>query len=159
MYPKLFRKRLIPNECIPLDNDEILFMDEEIMVTKWRTLKPRDDFHHGYSCYFFKEGIKVSQFLREDGSLFLWYCDIVSFSPNEEQGTLTITDLLADVTVDYSGKMTILDIDELCEAREKNFITAGQFFNSVKQLGKLIEAIQQGRFSEYTDRLSPFLGK
>ncbi len=153
MYPELFRKRLIPNECVALKDDEILYMDDNIMVTKWTTLKPRKDFHHGYSCYFFEDGIKVSQFLKEDGSLYYWYCDIVTYSWNEALNTLTIIDLLADVTVDSNGHMNVLDIDELCEAREKDYITEEQFFMSVKQLGSLITTIQQGVFSKYTDVL------
>lgn len=157
MYPELFRKRLIPNECIALKDDIIIHMDDDILVTKWTTLKPRKDFHHGYSCYFFNEGIKVSQFLKEDGSLYYWYCDIVTYSRNEEPYTLTIIDLLADVTVDAEGRMNVLDIDELCEAREKNYISEAQFFTSVKQLGNLITIIQQGRFNEYTDVLMKYI--
>ncbi len=157
MYPALFRKRLIPNECIALKDDIILHMDDDILVTKWQTLKPREDFHHGYSCYFFKDGIKVSRFLKEDGSLYYWYCDIVTFSKNEELNTLTIIDLLADVTVDSEGHMNVLDIDELCEAKEKSYINDIQFFKSVKQLGDLITVIQQGKLSEYTDILMKYV--
>ncbi len=154
MHPTLFRKRLIPNECIELKDDVVLHLDEDILVTKWTTLKPRKDFHHGYSCYFFNDGIKVSQFLKEDNSLYYWYCDIVSFDKNEEANTLTIIDLLADVTVDNEGHLNVLDIDELCEAKERGLITPEQFFISVKRLGMLISKIQQGRFCEYTDILT-----
>lgn len=38
---KLYRKRLIPNECIELKNDEILFRDETLIITKWRSIHPR----------------------------------------------------------------------------------------------------------------------
>lgn len=157
MYPVLFRKRLIPNECIKLKDDVILHLDEEIIVTKWITLKPRKDFHHGYSCYFFKDGIKVSKFLKEDNSLYYWYCDIVSFDKNEMDNTLTIIDLLADVAIDATGHMNVLDIDELCEAKEQGLITSEQFFISIKRLGKLISKIQQGNFSEYTDILEKYI--
>ena len=153
MYSKLYRKRLIPLECIELKDDTILYSDEDILVTSWKTLKPRNDFHHGYSCYFFKDGIKVSQFLREDGSLYHWYCDIVTYEEDKEKNELTIIDLLADVTVDAHDVMNVLDIDELCEAKEKNMITDDQFFISVKQLGELISTIQKGQFSKYTDVL------
>lgn len=153
MYPKLYRKRLIPLECIELKDDTIIYMDDKILVTSWKTLKPRRDFHHGYSCYFFKDGIKVSQFLRDDGSLYHWYCDIITFEKNEAANELTIIDLLADVTVNAYDVMNVLDIDELCEAKEKNLITAEQFFISVKQLGGLITTIQKGEFSKYTDVL------
>ncbi len=153
MYPTLYRRRLIPDECIRLKDDTILYMDDKILVTSWKTLKPRKDFHHGYSCYFFEDGIKVSQFLKEDGSLLYWYCDIVTFERNEEENTLTVIDLLADVTVDALDVMNVLDIDELCEAKEKEMITENQFFISVKQLGSLIATIQKGEFGKYTDVL------
>ncbi len=152
-YPVLFRKRLIPEECIRLKDDVIEYMDDNIIVTSWRTLKPRKDFHHGYSCYFLKEGYKVSQFLREDDSLVYWYCDIVTYMWNKDSNELTVVDLLADVTVNPDGKMNVLDIDELCEAKEKLLITEDQFFTSVKQLGSLIKLIQEGNFSSLTSQL------
>jgi len=151
MYPKLFRKRLIPNECVELKDDLVLYYDDDILVTKWKTLKPRKDFHHGYSCYFWKDGIKVSQFLKEDNSLYYWYCDIITSEIDEVNNTLTIIDLLADVTIDGEGHVNVLDIDELCQAKETKLITDEQFFLSVKQLGNLIAVIQSGNFDKYTD--------
>ena len=53
--------------------------------------------------------------------------------------------------------MNVLDIDELCEAKEKSYINDIQFFKSVKQLGDLITVIQQGKFSEYTDILMRYV--
>ena len=152
-YPVIYRKRLIPEECIPLKDDTILYMDEDIIVTKWKTLKPRKDFHHGYSCYFLKEGYKVSQFLAEDDSLVYWYCDIVTYLWDKAENTLTVVDLLADVVVTPDDKMHVLDIDELCEAKEKLLINEEQFFTSVKQLGALIKLIQDDKFSELTSQL------
>lgn len=152
-YPVIYRKRLIPEECIPLKDDTILYMDENIIVTKWKTLKPRKDFHHGYSCYFLKDGYKVSQFLAEDDSLVYWYCDIVTYLWDKTENTLTVVDLLADVVVTPDDKMHVLDIDELCEAKEKMLINEEQFFTSVKQLGALIKLIQDDKFSELTSQL------
>lgn len=152
-YPVLYRKRLIPLECIRLKDDEILYMDDEIIVTKWQTLKPRKDFHHGYSCYFIKKGYKVSQFIKEDNTLAYWYCDIVTYEWDKAENVLTVIDLLADVVVKPDGIMNVLDIDELCEAKEKELISEEQFFISVKQLGTLIKLIQDGNFSTLTDIL------
>lgn len=152
-YPKLFRKRLIPDECVALKDDEILFMDDDVIITKWQTLKPRKDFHHGYSCYFLKSGYKVSRFLAEDDSLVYWYCDIVTYLWDRTDNALTVIDLLADVIVKPDGKMNVIDIDELCEAKEKLLISDEQFFISVKQLGALIRIIQDGKFNELTDVL------
>ena len=59
--PILYRKRLIPEECVLLKDDRLLYRDEEIIVTAWNTLKPRKDLHHGLSCYYLGVGIKVSR--------------------------------------------------------------------------------------------------
>ena len=80
--PVLYRKRLIPSECILLKDDIIISCDENVILTKWNTLKPKKDLHHGYSCYLLKEGIKVSKFYREDNSLIYWYCDILDYQFN-----------------------------------------------------------------------------
>ncbi len=152
-FPVLYRRRLIPDECVLLKDDEILYMDDSILVTKWVTLKPRKDFHHGYSCYFFKEGYKVSQFLSEDDSLVYWYCDIVTYLHDKTANSLTVVDLLADVVVMPDGRVDVMDLDELCEAKEKLLITDQQFFTSIKQLGNLVKLIQDGDFSTLTDKL------
>ena len=41
--PVLFRKRLIPEECVELKDDILLHRDKETIVTKWKTLKPQKD--------------------------------------------------------------------------------------------------------------------
>jgi len=98
-YPTLYRKRMIPEECIHLKDDIIIQCTQDIIITKWNTLKPKKELHHGYSCYFLKEGLKVSQFLRADDSLLYWYCDIVEYFFQPKENALTSLDLLADVIV------------------------------------------------------------
>ena len=66
--PLLYRKRIIPEEIILLDKDEILYSDDSHIITRWNTIKPKKILHHGSSCYFLKEGFKVSKFYREDGT-------------------------------------------------------------------------------------------
>ena len=144
----IYRKRLIPNDCIPLKNDIILHTDESILITKWITLKPRSDFHHGYSCYYLKEGYKISHFYKEDGSLLYWYCDIITHTV-ENENDLIITDLLADVIIYPDGFVKILDLDELCDAQSKGLITSAQFFLSIKQLGSLLEIIYSGHLEQF----------
>lgn len=154
--PTLYRKRLIPFECVKLKDDCILYLDSDILVTSWKTLKPRKDFHHGCSCYYFNDGIKISKFYREDNTLLYWYCDIVSFQYDAVQNSLTITDLLADVIIRPDYSVSVLDIDELCEAREKGLIDEAQFFKSVKNLGFLINIIEKNEFEAYTAILEKY---
>ena len=102
--PILYRKRLIPEECILLKDDELLYRDEKKIITRWNTLRPKKDLHHGFSCYFLDKGIKVSKFYKADGSLICWYCDIVTHSYDKATDTYVFTDLLADVLVYPDGR-------------------------------------------------------
>jgi len=156
MYPTLFRKRIIPNECVKLKDDIILHMDENMLVTKWKTLKPRSDFHHGYSLYLFDEGIKVSKFLREDGSLYYWYCDIVEYDKDPEKNELIVTDLLVDITIDSDNRLNVLDVDELTTAYEKGLMTDEQFHLSVKRLGDLLSSVHSGKFIKYAEYVEQY---
>lgn len=148
--PVLFRKRLIPEECVELKDDVILSIDEDRIVTKWNTLKPKKDLHHGYSCYFLKEGFKVSKFYKEDGSLLYWYCDIVHYSYEEDTNKMIVTDLLADVIVYPDGFVKVVDIDEMVDCLDSNKISIEQLKESLVQLDKLLSLIYAGDFEKLT---------
>lgn len=150
----LYRKRLIPQECIPLKDDLIIKQTDDLIVTKWRTLHPKRAFSQGTSCYYLKKGIKVSRFLKEDGSLYCWYCDIVKF---EQTGSddLTITDLLVDVVIFPDDSMRIMDLDELAEALDTNLISAETISYVLTHLNDLLKVIYNGRFHELQAELLP----
>ena len=156
MYPTLYRKRIIPDECAKLKDDIILHMDDKVLLTKWQTLKPRKDFHHGYSMYLFEEGIKVSKFLKEDDSLYYWYCDIVEFDEDKDKNELTVVDLLVDITLDGEDRLNVLDVDELSEAYNNGLITDAQFHTSVERLGRLLTSVHNGDFKKYTDYIDNY---
>ena len=115
--PILYRKRLIPEECVLLKDDTVLYRDNQIIVTGWNSLKPRKDLHHGYSCYYLEEGFKVSRFCKEDGSMLYWYCDIVDYDYTADTDTYIVTDLLADVVIYPGGFVKVVDLDELVTAQ------------------------------------------
>ncbi len=144
--PELYRKRLIPNECILLKDDIILEMNDDYILTKWNTIKPKKDLHHGYSCCYLKEGIKVSQFYREDGTLIYWYCDIVSYEWNKEKTALVTTDLLIDILVYPDGSIKVLDLDELADAQDSGLISGKLLKNSLRTADKLLQEIYAGNF-------------
>ena len=144
--PILYRKRLIPEECILLKDDVVLYRDEDVIVTAWHSLKPRKDLHHGYSCYYLKEGFKVSKFYQEDGSLLYWYCDIVDYTYEETTDTYITTDLLADVLIYPDGFIKVVDIDELVTALEQNLISESLLKKSLLRLNHLLTLIYDGRF-------------
>ncbi|MBR1471753.1 MAG: DUF402 domain-containing protein [Lachnospiraceae bacterium] len=147
--PVLFRKRLIPQECVQLKDDVILACNDTIILTKWNALKPKKDLHHGYSCYFRKEGYKVSKFYTADNTLLYWYCDIVDFEQTEDN-RLIVTDLLADVIIYPDGFVKVVDLDEMVTCLDQQFITLEQLKHSLTQLDKLLQIIYQDKFDTLT---------
>ncbi len=145
-YPTLYRKRIMPDECIHLKDDVILKCTEDIIITKWNALKPKKDLHHGYSCYFLKKGFKVSKFLHEDGSLLYWYCDIVEYIHDSENNSFISLDLLADVIVYSDGFVKVVDIDELAVALDNGALSEELLKKSLMRLNHLLEIIYGGAF-------------
>ena len=154
--PTLYRKRLIPEECILLKDDELLYRDEKTIITRWNTLKPKKDLHHGISCYFLEHGIKVSKFYYEDGRLLYWYIDIITHSWNEDKSSLTVIDLLADVLIYPDGFVKVVDLDELADAEEAGIITKEQLLKSLRTLDKLLGMIYSGDFKRIRDYVESF---
>ncbi|MBS7339618.1 MAG: DUF402 domain-containing protein [Suilimivivens sp.] len=144
--PILYRRRIIPEECILLKDDIIQSCDEERIVTTWNALHPKKDLHHGSSCYFLKEGFKVSKFCREDDSLLYWYCDIVDFNYDSAKNTMIVTDLLADVIIYPDGFVKVVDLDELVTALESRSISLDTLKTSLIKLDKLLSIIYAGNF-------------
>lgn len=152
---KIYRRRMIPDECILLKDDIILEKTPDRIITKWNTLKPRRDFHHGYSCYYLNLGYKVSKFYREDDSLLYWYCDIVDYTYDEAQNSLIVTDLLADVVIYPDGYVKVLDIEELSVALKKELCEPEAVIQALSRLGKLLDLIYEDKF----DTLSSHIDK
>lgn len=155
-HPTLYRKRLIPQECVLLKDDIILFQDKSRIITKWNTLRPKKELHHGYSCYCLEKGIKVSKFLDADNNLLCWYCDIISYSFDPSTNTYVFTDLLADVILKPGEDLKVVDLDELADACEQNLITTDQLILSLRQLDHLLKLIQTGEFVVYQNLLNTF---
>ena len=133
--PWLYRKRLIPEECIPLFDDVILFFGDDTLVTSWRTIRPKKNMDHGYSCYYLKEGYKISKFYRADHTLLYYYCDIIS--PIYEKDTNSLTDEL--VTASQNG---LLSVDRLREA--------------LSALNRLLSRLYGGELSELLAPINEF---
>lgn len=154
--PLLYRKRIIPDECIALKDDEILYIDEEIIVTKWSVLKPRSDFHHGYSCYFLNKNIKVSKFMKENGDLHYWYCDIIEYTFDEKANSYTFTDLLADVIIYPDEKVKVVDLDEIAVALERGLLSDRELVIALRTLDSLLNTIYSGDFDFLKSKVEQF---
>lgn len=145
----LYRRRFIPAQCIPLKDDVIVEQNEEYILTTWKTINPKTAFDHGSSCYLLKDGVKISKFYRSDGSLLYWYCDIVQYSFDRAQNTLTVTDLLADVIIYPDGRTKVVDLDELADALEKGLITQEQAISGLRQLDHLLSLLYRDKFDRF----------
>lgn len=144
--PNIYRKRFIPPETVDISKDLILFRSDELIVTRWNSIKPRPDFSWGISFAFLKEGYKISRFYDSQGKFIYWYCDIIEVSHDEKADTYIFTDLLLDVKVMPDGKVVVLDADELAEALEKGLVTTEQACFSLRCLDKLLAMINKGCF-------------
>lgn len=145
---KLYRKRIIPQECKFLKDDKIVRMDDEMIITTWDTLNPKMEFSHGCSIYYLKQGIKVSKFYRHDNSLLYWYCDIVDYAFDEAENSLTVTDLLADVIIFPDGHMKVVDIDEMADALDTGLITPEVLSKALRRLSDLLTVIYRDKFEK-----------
>jgi protein associated with RNAse G/E len=151
---KLYRKRIIPAECLYLKDDLIVKETDDVIVTKWNTLKPKCNFSHGSSCYFLKKGFKISKFYQNDDSLLYWYCDIVDYAREEESHSLIVTDLLVDVVIYPSGMLKVVDLDELADALDDGLITAEQLKMALRRLNSLLTLIYKDKFDHLTSELN-----
>ena len=151
--PNLYRKRLIPQENVLLKDDEILYLDDDIIVTRWNTLRPKKEFTHGASCYFLKEGYKVSKFLKADESLIYWYCDILDYSYESDTDSYVFRDLLADVIVYPDGFVKVNDLDEFEEAIEDGLLNVSDVVKALRSLSNLLNIIYSGNFPTLTSKL------
>lgn len=155
----LYRKRLIPEECILLKDDNIIYQDENYIITTWKTFRPKSDFSNGISCYCIKEGYKISKFFREDGTLTYIYCDIINTTYDSNSDTYTFTDLLADVIIENNGLVRVVDLDEIGDAMKDGLLTVDSLDMAMKQLNSLLNEIYSGSFSKYTEMLDKYLEK
>lgn len=146
---KLYRKRYIPAGCILLKDDVIVEQTQDYILTTWHTINPKTAFDHGSSCYLLKNGVKISKFYKPDGELLYWYCDIVEYDLNEDQNTLTVIDLLADVIIYPDGRTKVVDLDELADALDQNLITQQQATACLRQLNNLLALLYRDKFDRF----------
>ena len=141
---KVIRKRYFPNEEIDISGDEILYLDEKLLVTKWLPIKPRDDMSMGISWYFLDKGWKVSK-IYNNGEFVHYYCDICRYEiePNKKYKMI---DLLADVIVNEDLTYKVVDMEELVDMLEDKTLPPREYMLAIKTLACLLREINEGRF-------------
>ena len=151
MNTTLYRKRFIPMETILLKDDNIVFQNEDVIVTKWNALKPREDFSKGISCYFLKEGYKISRFINKNDNIVYHYCDIIETEYIVQNNTYIFIDLLADVLIYENGFIKVVDIAEIAEALEKNILSLDVAKKALYRLDALLTIIYNGTWKQKTE--------
>ena len=141
---KLYRKRYIPDEIVELKDDVITYQNEDVMVTKWDVLHPKAKFSHGVSCYYLKEGYKVSKFFNDKNELVYYYCDIIQAVYEAENDAYIFHDLLADVIIYENGFVKVVDLGEIADALEQGLITERKAKLALRRLDALLEKIYNG---------------
>ena len=137
----LFRKRLIPDECVSLKDDIIIHQDDSHIITSWKTFHPKAEFSHGISYYLINDGFKVSKFYK---------------AYDAGTDTYVFTDLLADVIIENSGFVRVVDLDELADAASAKLISDAMLVNALHKLDKLLKTIYDGTFNEYINTINEY---
>jgi hypothetical protein len=144
--PSILRTRYIPFETVDISKDELLFRDDDILITRWKAIRPRADISGGVSYTFLKEGIKISRFYDADQRFAYWYCDIIDIKYDQDKDQYTLIDLLLDVKLMPDGTMKVLDADELAIALEKGLITQEQACSSLKKMDSVLQKVYNNSF-------------
>ena len=152
----LYRRRLIPEECVRLKDDIILLNAPGLLVTSWKALKPRPDLSHGFSCYYLDEGYKISRFYAADNTLLYHYCDIISASYDPDAASLIVTDLLADVIIYPDGFVKVVDLEEMAAALEAGVLDIPLLRTALRSLNRLLQAVYAGRLPELSRPIERF---
>ena len=152
---RLYHKRLIPEELNYLKDDSILYLDDDLIITSWKTLKPRTDFAFGFSLYYRKKGYKISRHYGADGSFTRWYCDIIT--EISEGNDLIFLDLLIDVIISPKGIVRVVDLDEAAEALEQHLISPKLLSLALRSANELLGIIYSGTFETLTKCLDKYL--
>ena len=150
--PSMYRKRYIPDEIKSLEKDEILYISDDVIVTKWDTFRPKKNFSNGISCTFVNKGFKISKFMDNNGKLVYYYCDIIHSDYYKDENKWIFTDLLADVKIYPDGRTEIVDLNEVSEALKSGIISTETVCELMENLNSLLGIIYSGEWRKLTER-------
>lgn len=153
---EIYRKRLIPDECIHLKSDRILLQNDTRLLTSWDTLRPKSEFARGLSLYLIDKGWKISKIYDTANQFVYWYCDIIKTEYTKETDTYVFTDLLADVIIEPDKTVRVVDLDEFEPAFKKGLINVEDILTALGQLNGLLEVIYGGHFADYITQIEEY---
>ena len=144
--PTVLRRRYIPYEVVDISDDELLYRSDDLLVTRWSSIKSRLDIHGGISFTFITKGYKVGRFYDSERNFLYWYCDVIETEYDPVTDTYTINDLLVDIKIYPDGRVILLDADELAQALEVGLVSSAQAVKALKTLNGLLKMIYDGDF-------------
>lgn len=151
---QLYRRRFLPSETIHLKDDKILFMDNQMIITKWNTLHPRNDIARGISAYYMEKGFKISKIYDTTDHIVYWYCDIIQILKQPASNSIIFEDLLLDVIIYEDGRVHVVDADEMADALEQKLITEEMACKALRTLNTLLQSIYDGSFRHYQEQVN-----
>lgn len=147
---RLYRKRYLPDETIELKDDIILSQSEDLILTRWKILKPRTDIAWGISAYYLKKGIKVSKVFDAQDQLVYWYCDIIDTQYDASAHSYIFCDLMIDVLIYPDLHVEVVDLDEFADVAETHDVPEAELLGALRKTNYLLQTIYNGQFSTLT---------
>lgn len=144
--PTVLRRRYIPLELVDISDDEMLHRSDDLLVTRWSSIRPRMDISGGISFTFLNRGYKVGRFYDSNRNFLYWYCDIIETEYDRRTDTYTINDLLLDIKIYPDGRVVLLDADEMAQAMEEGLVSCEQASKALKTLDDLLRMIYGDNF-------------
>lgn len=125
---------------ITKNDNELVLIDDNY---KWLEIYPENN-----------KNIAVSAAMDDKDNILEWYIDIAKDTLLTEKGVPYIKDLYLDVVLYPSGKIEILDEDELQEALENKDISKEDFDLAYNVSNKLIQQINGNveKIKEFTNK-------
>ncbi len=152
MSTTILRKRYIPDEIIDISDDKIIYESDELLITEWVPKHARDDIKNGKSYAYVNKGYKISEVYNHQNEFDHYYCDIMDITYNKATNTYLEIDLLVDVVLYPDGRIKVLDLNELADARRESRITEEQMLDSLEKANQLLSIIYDGKFEELLDQ-------
>lgn len=145
-YSKRYKMKLTSNKLEDISDDKVLFQNDEIMVTDFSPKSSSMGTSRVLSFCLFKNNWQISANFDQEGHFRYWYCDIVDYSVNRENNSLTITDLAADVAVFPDNYVSVMDLDELGELIDTESISKEMSVKALKSAQALLKLVYDGQF-------------
>ena len=126
------KQKLVVNKA----NRELVILDNNF---KWLEIYPENN-----------PNIAVSAAIDDKDKIIEWYIDIAKSTHLTENGVPYIEDLYLDIVVYPSGKIEMLDEDELKEALNNKYISKSDFNLAYNVANRVIKEIE-GKTEEITN--------